>query len=75
MMSPGRTRYEAFTVRPLTRTPSASITFCKHLPRIVGEPAGQVRIDPLAVDARLDFKFQGRFGKRRGPHVVDFSSS
>ena len=40
----------------------------EHLPGIVGEPAGQVGVDPLAVDARLDFKFQGRFRERRGPH-------
>ena len=42
--------------------------FLEDLAGVVGEPAGEVRIDPLPFDARLDFKFQGRFGKRRGPH-------
>ena len=47
----------------------------KHLPGIVGEPAGQVRIDPLPIDARLDFKFQGRLESGGGHMRVEIVGS
>ena len=68
MMSPDRTRYEAFTVAAVDPHAFGVDHLLEHLAGIVGEPAGQVRVDPLPIDARLDFKFQGSLRKRRGPH-------